>query len=341
MKNHIIKDCSEKMRLDRYLRLLYPSLTQAIIEKLLRNKDIKLNDKRGSSSDRIQNDDIININEKLSILSNNHIHQNIRSSESKILPLGAKILAKKIFTEYLIYEDDDILIINKPSKLATQGGSKVSISLDDALKYLNFEYYKQENHEEISPIKGYRLAHRIDSETSGAIIIAKDKISAGKITAAFKDRLIQKKYLAVTAFQPRVEMEKITSFFAPDVKNKIQKITSRNNPDAKEAITNYKILSKKSVNNHVFFTLELKPETGRMHQLRLHCKEIGSPILNDSKYGFKHDIDNSQNNKNNPSRSNNYLMLHAYEIEIPESVLGKKIVARAEIPEYFKQYMML
>ena len=116
-------------RLDKYLRRLYPLLTQGVIEKALRQKQIIVNSKKAEASLRVVEGDEIFIHDKFNLPI---------AQPTKLVFTEAEItLAKKITTEYLIYEDDNIIAINKPARLATQGGSKINLSVDSALKYLN------------------------------------------------------------------------------------------------------------------------------------------------------------------------------------------------------------
>ncbi|MGX6960570.1 MAG: RluA family pseudouridine synthase, partial [Rickettsia endosymbiont of Pentastiridius leporinus] len=250
-------------RLDKYLKRLYPLLTQGVIEKALRQKQIIVSSRKAIASLRVVNGDEIFINDKFNLLV---------AEPSKLVFTDAEIkLAEKITTKYLIYEDDNLIAINKPSGLATQGGSKINLSVDSALKYLN------------SKEADFKLVHRLDKETSGLLIIAKNYVSSVKLHNAFKEKLVEKVYLAVTYGKPIKNTGEVKTNIERN-KGSNPKITDISDKNGKLAITYYKVL--KSFRNNLFL-IEFTPVTGKMHQLRLHAKLLGCPIIGDDKYGDK------------------------------------------------------
>jgi 23S rRNA pseudouridine955/2504/2580 synthase len=289
-------------RLDKYLRRLYPLLTQGVIEKALRHKQIIVNSKKAEASLRVVEGDEIFIHDKFNLPI---------AQPTKLVFSDAEItLAKKITTEYLIYEDDNIIAINKPAGLATQGGSKINLSVDSALKYLN------------SQGADFKLVHRLDKETSGLLLIAKNYVSSVKLHDAFKEKLIEKTYLAVTYGKPTKNTGEVKTKIEKS-KGSISKITDIEDNNGKLAITYYKLL--KSFANNLFL-VEFNPITGRMHQLRLHAKLLGCPIFGDNKYG---------NEKLMPYGK--YMFLHASNIVLSEKIFGKEINLEAKLPSYFNR----
>ena len=172
MKKIIIAGYETPIRIDRYLRNNFKELKQAIIEKSLRQKLITLAGKKIAASQRVQNGDQIDIAEFL-------LQKTAKSSNNNI---EAQKLAEEIKTDLVIYEHQDFFAINKPAGLAVQSGSKIKLSVDDALPYLDREY---------------RLVHRLDKETSGILLIAKQREAAIKLTGAFADKVIVKEYEAI------------------------------------------------------------------------------------------------------------------------------------------------
>lgn len=313
MKEIRIEGYNIPIRLDRYLRETNPGLTQGIIEKALRKGQIKVNGAKAKSSLRIQSGDIITSSRALGKTGRrdlvigdegreqaSHILKQDPNGRSRFLPQddGAKALAKKLTSKYKIFENDHFYAFNKPGGLATQGGSKISLSLDDAFKIL-----------------GLRLVHRLDKETSGIILAAKTRDDAVILTKAFEEHKIHKTYLA--CLSPIIEGESGT--IKSYIRKKdiyIMESFKKKAPGALEAITHYEVLMQKNSCNLV----EFKPVTGRMHQLRVHSKELGSSIVGDKKY------------KGAPS---NHLMLHAREVKLDKSIYGKEIVIKSELPDYF------
>ena len=287
-------------RLDRYLKRLYPLLTQGVIEKALRQKQITVNSQRSEASLRVKGGDEIYINDKFNLP--------IKQPEKLVFTDPEIKLAKKIITDYLIYEDGNLIAINKPPGLATQGGSKINLSVDGALKYLN------------SKGGNFKLVHRLDKETSGLLLIAKNYLSSVKLHDAFKEKMVIKTYLAVTYGKPIKDAGEVRSNIEQS-KGSTPKITHIDDAISKLAITHYKLL--KSLDNNLFL-IEFTPVTGRMHQLRLHAKLLGCPIFGDDKYGNKEIMPYSK-----------YMFLHANNICLSEKIFGKEINLEAKLPFYF------
>ena len=175
-----------------------------MLQKALRLGQIKVNDKKTTANLRLIDSDIIEIdNERLKLLDNN---STVKSFSSSVITLADKILH-----DYLIYSDDDMISINKPAGLATQGGSKINLSIDEALCYLN-----QNGHD-------FRLVHRLDKETSGILLIAKNYLASVKLTKAFQEKKIHKTYLAVTLGHPKNKSGEISGLIG---KNKNENVAN-------------------------------------------------------------------------------------------------------------------
>lgn len=293
LKEVIVTKIESPMRFDRYLRILDDSLTQGVIERALRVGAIKLNGIKATSNIRIKNGDVITMK---NFVINESQNQNKSFSQNVVS------LAEKILGEYLIEDNEHFFAINKPSCLASQGGSKIDISIDHALQYLN------------SKGGEFRIIHRLDLETSGVLLIAKSRNAATLLGNALQNRLCRKLYLAWVDGNVHDDSGSITSYLmkAQDIMKQVQE------GEGKIAITDYKVL--KRVNSKTM--LEFTPHTGRTHQLRCHAAmNLKCPIIGDKKYGH--------------NTSAPHLMLHACEFFIPASVLGVEYRVNAQIPEYF------
>lgn len=281
------------LRLDKFLCKKF-DISFALAQKLIREKKIKVNFTKVDASYKTVDGDEIKIFADLPS----------RLFQEKRKP---KISREKIekFLSTIIYQDDNLIAINKPSGLAVQGGSGVEFSVNDLLSYLpNCE----------SP----QLVHRLDKDTSGVLLIAKNKNAAEFLTQSFKEKTIKKTYLALVCGVVKKAQGEIKIPLLKKFVGKNEKVY----PDAsgKEAITFYKRL--KIFNDYSL--LELQPLTGRTHQLRVHCKEIGHPIINDVKYGTVAVL-----RKNLSSR----LCLHALKIEFIDPS-GKKIFIESKRPDF-------
>ena len=295
-KQFIVENISD-IRLDRYLKKLYPTITQGVIEQSLRNRKIRLHDKKTTANIRINSGDIIFIDLIL------HTQYQISHAQETHFDPNIIALANKLMTEYLLFSSDDVLIINKPHNLAVQGGSKINLSIDHALLYLNHVQNTD-----------YKLVHRLDKATSGILLIAKNYEVARKITQGFSNKLIQKTYIAALSSVPENPSGIIS--------NKIEKMSTRDGekkaltPSGKLAETLYTTLRTKGQDALVEFT----PLTGRMHQLRLHSQLLGCPIVGDVKYG-------------GPKYQR--MLLHALSITLPAEILGYEVKVEAPLPKQF------
>lgn len=300
MKEIKIKGYNIPIRLDRYLRETNPALTQGIIEKSLRNGDIKVNGSKAKSSLRVRSGDIVVFYDKSSLRgrAESSEDEGVSLRQDDVPTQGSKALAQKLISQYKIFENKYFYAFNKPAGLATQGGSKITLALDDAFKIL-----------------GLRLVHRLDKETSGIILAAKTRDDAIILTKAFEDHKIHKTYLACLSPAIKTDSGTIKSYIRKKDKHLMESL-NHHSKDTVEAISKYELLYSK----HGASLVELKPLTGRMHQLRLHAKDLGSPIVGDKKYRGK---------------PGNNLMLHAAEIKLDKSLYGKEIVIKCELPEYF------
>ncbi len=242
-------------RLDRVVRRNYPSISQGVIEKSLRLKKIKLNGAKAQSNQRLEIDDLIEIDGSLinDISRNVSIKRNKQFSQQEI----------KLITDNIIYRDADLIILNKPAGLAVQGGSKIKLSVDDLMPHMldTLEVWEKPIH---------KLVHRLDKETSGVLLIALNPKIAADLAYGFKEKKIKKKYLAILDGVVKVNNGYISS------------IIDHENKGIKEpnAHSYFKVLARSKSKTLVEFT----PVTGKKHQLRLHALEIGFAIVGDNKY---------------------------------------------------------
>jgi 23S rRNA pseudouridine955/2504/2580 synthase len=299
MNKFIVQGIRSPMRLDRYLRTIDPLMTQGFIEKALRNGDIKLHDAKALSSNRVNDGDTILINDRISVSSTQAL--GIKNFSSSVIALADKLLG-----QYLIQDEAEFFVINKPSDLATQGGSNIKLSVDHALQYLNTRGYD------------FRLVHRLDKDTTGVLLIAKNRYSATLLGSGFKNRIIYKKYLAVLGGIPRTTSGRIESYLTKD-QGRVYEVDAGHN-EAKLAVTDYSIIKT----NGRLSLVEFIPHTGRMHQIRCHAAfSLKTPIIGDERYGSKHTTDS--------------FCLHASEIVLPLEVFGEEYRILAPLPTKYEQ----
>ena len=260
-------------RFDRWFKLNIGKYPQSLIERLIRKKKIKVNKKRIKTSYRVKLNDKIDIYEidKLKPSKNNKIEKYKPSNKEK-----------KNYEDFIIEDNENFIVINKPSGIPVQSGTKSFKNIIDILR--ETKYFLDS--------KPY-IVHRLDKETSGVMIVAKNREYAKLFTSLFRIRKIHKTYLAIT--QGRVNR---------DIKILQDELTfyENNKKIVQKAISYIKIIRSNDKNSF----LELKPITGRKHQLRKQLYNIGHPIIGDNKYSF-YNLEKKQKFKN--------IMLHAFKIK--------------------------
>lgn len=287
-----IKAAEENLRLDKFLCKKF-DISFGLSQKIIREKKVKLNEKRVDGSYKTKEGDQVEIFTDL----NNRLQ--------KKSPTISNEKFKK-FASYIIYEDENLVAINKPSGLATQGGSGIDISVNDFIS-----------------TKNWQLVHRLDKDTSGVLLIAKNKNTADYLTEKFKNKSVKKTYLALVCGNLKKPQGEINIPLLKKALGKNERIMP-DFIDGKEAITRYKLIK----NFHDFALLELSPLTGRTHQLRVHCKEIGHVIVNDFKYGGKMVMKKDLGPR---------LCLHAATVLI-EDYFGKELEIKTELPDFYPNY---
>ena len=293
-KSYTIKEIYSGMRIDRWIRNNVASLPQSLIEKSLRKGKIKVNIKKVNSSYKLKTGDKIKFF-NFTFEVNKHKALNKKFSPSSEL--------LKVHENRILENNDDFIVIDKSPGVPVQGGTKSKKNLIDILA--SSEFFK-----DTKPFP----VHRLDKETSGIMIISKNHNSARLLTTLFRLRKIHKTYLAVC--HGHISKKK------GELKNEL--ITFENNKKKIEkAITYYKVLSETDSTSF----LELKPVTGRKHQLRKQLALINNPIVGDKKYILS----------NKKIKSDKDLMLHAYSLKF--YINNKKFFYKANPPTAFNKYL--
>lgn len=302
------------MRLDRWFKLHYPGLGFGQLQKLLRSGQIRLDGARANSDTRIAKGQGVRLPPQVTALESGSIAASGR-------PVTTATLRDRhdgdALASILLYEDKKVLVFNKPAGLAVQGGSGVSRHIDAML-----EAWRSPKGEKP------RLVHRIDRETSGILVVARTRGAAAAMTAAFRTRETDKTYWAVCKGVPGKRSGRISTWLVkertPDGDR--MRVARHGEPDADHSESLYRVIEAAGQN---LSWLELKPVTGRTHQLRVHTAHLGNPIIGDPKY---FDIENWQL----PGGIQKRLHLHARRIRIPHPDGGVLDVA-APLPPHMVQ----
>lgn len=291
-----VKAVDDDMRLNRWFLKYYPGLGIGRLQKLLRTKQIKVDGKRAETNTRL----LMGQEVRVPPLDD---QKEVGEAKSGISPKDAEFMRSMI-----IYQDENIIALNKPSGIAVQGGTNTTRHIDGLLEALQFDALEKP-----------RLVHRIDKDTSGILLLARNRKYADILTQAFRDHQLPKTYLALVIGCPQKMSGEIN---APLEKDGEKSLVS---DYGKESITSYKVIDNIG---YKFALVEASPLTGRTHQIRAHLEHIGTPIVGDDKYyGDERKRFDILSNK---------LHLHAYKIDL-QCLYNKKLEIKAAIPEYFKQ----
>ncbi len=244
-----VTDVDINTRIDRWLKRNVASLNQSYLEKNFRKGLIKVNNKKISSNFKVKKNDIIKIY--------NFSEKNYLTKQVKKLKKTIPDSVLKHFNKSIIFQNENFIIIDKWDNIATQGGSKISLSINDIIKNLSEEY---------------NLVHRLDIDTSGLLIISKNLKTTKLFGTLFREKKIKKIYFAVCNGSPKHNNLIL--------KLKIPKKNDKGKFD--HSITQYKVLFK----NKKFSIILFNPLTGKKHQLRIVSKNIGCPIVGDKKYNI-------------------------------------------------------
>jgi 23S rRNA pseudouridine955/2504/2580 synthase len=292
-KSYIVDSTCNDMRIDRWIRFKFGKIPQGLIEKYLRSGKIKLNKKKIKSSQKISTKDNIEF-------FNIEFKETIVQKKIKFKPSKEVIKSNE---DQIIDNNENFIVLNKSSGISVQGGTKSKKNLVDI-------FSKSEIFQGTKPFS----VHRLDKDTSGVFIMAKNRESAQLLTSLFRLRKVHKTYLAIC----HGELVKDSGEWNDDLirYDGEKKIIEK-------AKTLYKVLDKNSEASLV----ELKPITGRKHQLRKQLYALGQPIFGDIKYKLS----------NSTRGLNKNLMLHSYQIKF--IINNVKHTYTALLPDYFKNLL--
>jgi 23S rRNA pseudouridine955/2504/2580 synthase len=273
----IVKQDYHNSRFDRWFKANIINLPQSLVEKILRFNKVKINRKKVKSSYRVQLGDIVEIYD---------ISKFKITDRPKIIKYKPSRKEVDIYDDYILENNDNFIVINKPRGIAVQAGTKSFKNIIDVLK--SSKYF-----ENTKPF----IVHRIDKETSGVLIVAKNREYAQLFTSLFRIRKIHKTYIALThgnvSRDLKIMQDELVTY------DKGKKILQK-------AISYIKLLKTSSEYSYV----ELNPITGRKHQLRKQLYNIGNPIVGDDRYFINRRADKIKN-----KNKNKILLLHAYKIK--------------------------
>ena len=266
-------------RLDNFLLNRLKGLPKPHIYKMIRSDEVRVNNKRCKPYDRVQREDVV------------RIAPVVLATREK--PIISTEFAKSLLAR-IVYEDEGLIVLNKPSGIAVHGGSGLNFGVIEAMR-------------EVTDKKYLELIHRIDKDTSGLLMISKKRSTLKALQQHLIDKTIQKHYLCLAKGQPALNEQRIdASLLRYTLASGERRVkVDANDPQTKESQTDIVVHSRFMINNLPVSLIEAKPLTGRTHQIRVHLAHIGHAILGDDKYNV-HD-------KSGVHR----LCLHAWRLDIP------------------------
>ena len=301
----VSEDVAEQ-RIDNFLIGKFSKLPKSLIYRWIRKGDLRVNKKRVKQTTRVNGGDIVRVPPFM--LDDERVEVKVSQSHLDFLE------------ERILYENDDYMIVNKPSGMAVHGGSGVSSGLVERVRQLRPKARRVD------------LVHRLDKETSGCVILAKKHSSLVYFFDLFKERKVEKIYYAVVHGKWDKNIKTINLPLKRTETKDGQRVVRVDKSEGKKAVTH--IISVKNL-NYDFSLLEIKLETGRTHQIRVHCKAVGYPIVADKKYGaFEKDAKLLKQGVDK-------LLLHAGKLEFFDEKQAKIISVRAELDDRFDSKIVL
>lgn len=256
----IVSSEENGMRLDRCLRLWIPSLLQSLIERAARKGGLKVDGKKVKPSLRVE------VGQRV-FFPPSFLDIQEEGPSQALPPLTQA--QRKWVKSLILFENEELIVLNKPAGIAVQKGTNQSKALDEMMKA----------YDELSPP---RLVHRLDQDTSGVLVFAKTLPMARWLTRAFKERTVHKTYWALVCGVPSPQEGTLSLPLSKKPDPQWEKVQV-DREEGVEAITSYRVVA---VLDHQIAWLEMNPKTGRTHQLRVHCATgLKTPILGDGKYG--------------------------------------------------------
>jgi 23S rRNA pseudouridine955/2504/2580 synthase len=248
------------VRLDRWFRRYFPAVTHGLLEKLLRKGEVRVDGKRAKAADRVTAGQVVRLPPQV-------IHAR---DERPQKPMPEKPMGS--LADRILYMDKQVIVLDKPAGLATQGGSGLTKHVDGMLDSLKYEKSTRP-----------KLVHRLDRDTSGVLLVARTAQAASGLAQSLALRDTSKVYWALVRGVPKQKHGIVKAALAKEgTRGKGERMTVSEDEDAKFAVTEYAVMGTAG---NEFSWVAARPVTGRTHQIRVHLASLGTPIVGDFKYG--------------------------------------------------------
>jgi 23S rRNA pseudouridine955/2504/2580 synthase len=295
------------MRVDRFFEARFPGLSFSHIQRIIRKGEVRVNGRRTEPKARLESG------------------QSVRIPPLSVAPPPVRDDApqaqkdRAFLRDITLYEDDDVMVLNKPMGLAVQGGSGTTRHIDGMLGALRGSHPDAQRP---------RLVHRLDKDTAGCLLVAKTRFAAAALAKTFRSRSARKTYWALVAGVPRPQQGRISTYLTKQEveEDSFMRVADHGEKDAVHAVTYYAVVETSA---QKLAWVSLKPVTGRTHQLRAHMAHVGHPIVGDPKY---FNIENWEF----PGGIQDRLHLLARRIAVPHP-RGGTIDVSAPLPPHMEQ----
>jgi 23S rRNA pseudouridine955/2504/2580 synthase len=298
------------LRLDRWFRVHFPDVGYSYLQKLLRSGQVRVDGKRVQANARIEAGQQVRVPAI--------VRQPPKAKPSIAPPLGLSKGDRDLIERAILFEDEHVLVLNKPFGIAVQGGTATRRHIDGLLAGMADRFGGERP----------RLVHRLDRDTTGVLLVAKTRDAAARLGRIFQTRSAAKTYWALVKGVPKPPQGKVEAALVkaagPDGEDRVRKAEPGEQDKAMHATTHYSVIDRVA---HKAAWVSLKPVTGRQHQLRAHMALLGHPIVGDNKYeGDKVLAGSGIEGK---------LHLHARRLVIPHPVAGAPAIdVTAPLPEH-------
>jgi len=303
------------IRVDRWFKRHYPALTHGRLEKLLRTGQVRLDGKRVKAADRVLSGQTVRLPPQV-------VHGGLEEKPRATV----KPAMRGSLEDRILYMDKSVIVLDKPSGLATQGGSGLTQHVDGMLDSLAFEKNTRP-----------KLVHRLDRDTSGVLVVARTTSAAAELSRSLAERSAQKIYWALTKGVPKVRRGTIKAALAKESgfgkhgrDERMTTVDKSVGNDAKDAVTDYVVVETAG---EELAWIAVKPRTGRTHQIRVHLAALDTPIVGDFKYGGTE--------VRGKGEIENRLHLHARSIDIARPDGGRLAVTAPLPPHMLKTWSLL
>lgn len=286
----LVTENQQEQRLDNFLLARLKGLPKSHLYKLIRSDEVRVNKKRCKPHDKLNTGDLI------------------RLAPIKVATREKPVISQDFangLLDRIIYEDEGLIIIDKPSGMAVHGGSGENFGVIEAMREVTGKNYLE-------------LIHRIDKDTSGLLMISKKRSVLKKLQKYLREKTIKKYYLCLVNGHVNIDFRTIDApLLRYTLTNGERRVkVDHNHENSKSSITDIKVLKRLTVDGQKYSLIQAMPRTGRTHQIRVHMLHIGHPLLGDNKYNLK-DASNAKR-----------LCLHAWKLNIPDYA-----TIQAKLPE--------